>query len=169
MILDDLRPLSSTLRSYPRRLLSSQPSAPHVFSSVTPSTSSPSSGPPPSPLYLILSSPPLLTVPDMCLLALSSSRQVINNRAHFFASCPQRSAFFSHLRNHGKIIFLLRTWHSPSHQGSEQDPLAHVPVFVFTAEHTPENKHAHAHPQREGFSRAPRDRISTHKPQQVWN
>ena len=104
---------------------------------MTPSTSSPFSGPPPSPLYLILSSPPLLTVPDICLLALSSSRQVINNRAHFFASCPQRPAFFSHLRNHGKIIFLLRTWHSPSHQGSEQDPQAHVPIFVFTTEHTP--------------------------------
>ena len=103
-------------------------------------------------LYILFYLPPLLTVPDMCLLALSSSRQVINNRAHFFTACPQRSAFFSHLRNHGKIIFLLRTWHSPSHQGSEQDPQAHVPIFVFTTEHTPENKRAHARPQWEGFT-----------------
>lgn len=39
-------------------------------------------------------------------------RQVINNYQSFFASCPESSTFFSHLRNHGKRIFPLRTQHS---------------------------------------------------------
>lgn len=49
---------------------------------------------------------------QLCVSAWSAvCRQVINNCQDFFSSsaCPESYTFFSHLRNHGKRIFPLRT------------------------------------------------------------